>query len=131
MKERWELKRIRGVIPAMLTPFDGSEEVDIPAVKALAEHLEISTAAVATTLKKLEADGYILRRADPADSRFNKIVLTDSGVRLVDTTRQFFDEVDRAMFVGFSEAERAALQGFVERMAQNMRNYEHGKEDCK
>lgn len=39
MKERWELKRIRGVIPAMLTPFDGREEVDIPAVKALAEHL--------------------------------------------------------------------------------------------
>ena len=39
MKDRWELNRIGGVIPAMLTPFDNGEEVDIPATKALAEHL--------------------------------------------------------------------------------------------
>ena len=31
MKERWNLNQIGGVIPAMLTPFDCNEEVDIPA----------------------------------------------------------------------------------------------------
>ncbi len=39
MSQRFHLQQIGGVIPAMLTPFDHNEEVDIPAVKALAEHL--------------------------------------------------------------------------------------------
>lgn len=39
MIKKFSLREISGVIPAMLTPFDCNEEVDIPAVKALAEHL--------------------------------------------------------------------------------------------
>lgn len=39
MEKRLKLNQIRGIIPAMVTPFDENEEVDVKAVKALAEHL--------------------------------------------------------------------------------------------
>ena len=97
----------------------------------LAESLEISTAAVATTLKKLETDGYILRTANPSDSRFNITELTERGKHIVTATRKVFDENDNAMFAGFSEEELIELGGFLSRMQQNIRLYDEQSKNRK
>ena len=50
---------------------------------AIAEKLEISPAAVAVSLKKLEKAGYISRQCDEADNRMNHVVVTPKGKEVI------------------------------------------------
>lgn len=74
-----------------------------PSQKELAAHLEISPAAVAVSLKKLEAEGYIARSATEDDSRVNEITITDKGRKIITESRLIFDGIDSEMFAGISE----------------------------
>lgn len=58
-----------------------SEEND-QTVKALGETLFLESNTLTPILKKLEAQGYLTRRRDPADERQLIVSLTDAGHRL-------------------------------------------------
>lgn len=87
---------------------------------ALAERLEISAAAVAVLLKKMEAEGYILRTANTNDSRTNSIELTERGQAIVVQSRKEFAAIDKAAFDGFSETEMQLFIGYLDRVQTNM-----------
>ncbi len=93
-----------------------------PTQKQIAEALEISPAAVAVTLKKLEAGGYISRKAFEGDNRCNRIVLTEQGRNVLELSRRRFSELDSKMLDGFSEEELDILEEFLERMKENLRD---------
>ena len=95
----------------------------------LAQILEISTAAVAVTLKKMETDGYITRTADPTDSRLNTTVLTDKGKRVVAESHTAFSKIDNALFDGFSKEEMYDFEGYIKRLYANIQKYEPRKDD--
>ena len=86
----------------------------------IAGMLEISTAAVTNMLKRLEANGYVTRQANPADTRVNDIALTDKGRRVVDFSREKFGALDAAVFAGFTAAETEALCDYLDRMQDNL-----------
>ena len=88
--------------------------------KELAEHLNITPAAVTGALKKLECDGYI-RRSVGGDNRYNEITITEQGRRVVEESRALFQRIDRSLFVGFSDEEIRTFTDFLERMQNNMR----------
>lgn len=90
----------------------------------IANDMKKSPAAVAVTLKKLEADGYVSRLPDEKDGRFHQVSITEKGQALLECTRERFNRVEEAAFTGFSPEE---LQNFYEmlgRVTQNMRNLE-------
>ncbi len=89
----------------------------------LADELDISSAAVAVTLKKLEKAGYISRQCSAEDNRMNHVVMTDKGKRIIDISHSYFQEVENALFVGFSEEEMALLEKFFLRIIQNCGRY--------
>lgn len=92
--------------------------------KQLAERMEISTAAVAVALKKLEAEGYLERTAAEEDSRSNEIRITEEGRRVISESRAYIRKLDTAMFRGIDEE---TLQGFVrclETMQKNLADFE-------
>ncbi len=91
-----------------------------PSQKELAEHMGISPAAVANTLKKLEKEGYITRAATDEDNRRNAIRITDQGLAKVAESREIFDAVDRAMFEGMNEEELLTLSALVHRIDENL-----------
>ncbi|MBQ4557681.1 MAG: MarR family transcriptional regulator [Clostridia bacterium] len=93
----------------------------------LAEKLEISTAAVAVMLKKMESDGYISRKANAADSRFNTIELTQKGAEVVESSKKAFFAIDSALFEGFAENEMDNLNEFLDRLQTNIAKLEGGK----
>lgn len=95
----------------------------------LAEMLEISTAAVAVTLKKMEADGYIIRTASPDDSRLNTTVLAEKGKAVVAESHKVFSDIDNAVFEGFSAEEMRTLYDFTVRLQDNMRKFDLRKDD--
>lgn len=96
-----------------------SKKERLPSQKELAEHLNITQAAVTVALQKLEAGGYI-NRSIGDDNRFNEISITDHGRRVVEESKAIFAKIDEAMFQGFSEEELKILIGYLERMQNNM-----------
>lgn len=94
--------------------------------KQLAEHFGISPAAVATMLKKLEADGYIARAksADGTDCRNNEIIITDTGRRVATETEKYFKYVDCCAVKDFSDEEIELFINLLERMRGNLGDVE-------
>lgn len=88
--------------------------------KELAEHLYVSTATIAVSLKKLEKGGYITRLMDQDDNRMNQVCLTKQGHDMVIHSRQFFCNVEAQMFLGFSGRELEIMEQFLKRMYDNL-----------
>ena len=88
--------------------------------KELAERLQITPAAVAMMLKKLENGKYISRQTDKTDNRINRIVILPKGMEVVQLSEKSFVEVDNAMLAGISEAELAAFVQTMEKINNNL-----------
>ena len=61
----------------------------------LAEKFDVSAAAIAVSLKKLEKGGYITRLADEADNRINQVSVTEKGKEVIHKSFLIFEETDR------------------------------------
>lgn len=94
----------------------------MPSQKELADAMGISPAAVTTTLKRLEKEGYIARNTTDADNRRNEIRITDAGLAAINESRAIFEAVDHQMFDGISEEELQAFTSVLERMKHNLRD---------
>lgn len=119
MRERTGLGRSAHRMLMILSDSDGTLSQT-----SLAEKLEISTAAVAVTLKKMEADGYILRKTSEEDSRFNSIELTDAGKNIVEISKKSFEFIDTSIFAGFDKNEMEQFSCYMDRIQANIRKLE-------
>lgn len=90
---------------------------------AIAEKLDISSAAVAVSLKKLEKAGYITRQSDAEDCRMNHVVVTDKGKEAIHKSILYFQEIEDAIYEGFSEEELEQCMVFFVRMIDNGERY--------
>jgi len=88
--------------------------------KQIADDFQISPAAVATGLKKLEKDGYITRCAHPDDNRYNTIRVTEKGLDIVKKSCECFDRIDRAMFNGLTDEEISVYANLMDRLQENL-----------
>ena len=88
--------------------------------KELAEHLEITPAAVTQILQKLELDGYI-KRSIGTDNRYNEIKITERGKEIVDKSRISFATIDKDLFQDFSDDEMNEFISFLDRICENMK----------
>lgn len=91
-----------------------------PSQKEIAETMGISPAAVATTLKRLEKEGYITRSATDEDNRRNHIAVTDKGLSKVAEGREIFETADRQLFTGFTSEDMETLIRLLEAMDRNL-----------
>ena len=104
----------------------------IPAQNELARRMDISPASAANMLKRLEAGGYIERRAGVSDGRRNEVRITGKGADVVERSKRIFEEVDSRMFEGFTDEETERLRAALERVHGNLRRMEDeigGQED--
>ena len=95
-----------------------------PTQKKIAQEFEISAAAVAVTLGKLEAAGYVTRQTGETDSRCKRVMLTEQGREILKKTRERFREADACAFRGFSSQDIAQMRAFLLRMKENLRETE-------
>lgn len=86
----------------------------------LAHMLDVSTATVAVSLKKLERDGYIRRGSKEGDSRANFIQLTAQGEQIVHSSRKIFEHIDHQAVKGFTGEELALLESYLRRIYNNL-----------
>ncbi len=88
--------------------------------KELARLHNVSTAAIAVSLKKLEKGGYIQRTVDQEDNRFHQILITEKGKKVVEASVSFFRQVEAGMFSGFSREEEEKLFQYLQRIYDNI-----------
>lgn len=88
--------------------------------KELADSLHISPASVATSIKRLEKSGFVTRTPDEADTRKNRLSLTDTGAEILLKFKNICDETDKTMFLGFTQRECDQLCGYLDRLYNNL-----------
>lgn len=88
--------------------------------KEIAEKMRVSTAAIATSLKKLEKGGYITKEMDCTDNRLNQITLTEKGKEIVSKSRDVFKSVDGILFEDFTEEEKDTLISLLNKLDKNI-----------
>lgn len=87
-----------------------------PCQKDIAEKFEISPAAVAVTIKKLENNGYIQRNSSKDDNRYNELKLTAKGKEIIEKSSEVFKEVDRKTFESFTDEELEQFVAMLEKI---------------
>ena len=90
---------------------------------AIAEKMDISPAAVAVSIKKLEKAGYIKRQCNAEDNRVNRVVITDKGKEAINNSFVYFQEIEDALFGSFTEEEMKQAEAFLKRVIQNGDEY--------
>lgn len=90
----------------------------------LAEALGLTRGAITKIGDKLEGKGWIARRADPEDSRVQRVTLTRAGRRALPELAEIADRNDAVFFGRLSGEERGELRRLLEKLAR-----EHGVRD--
>ncbi len=93
-----------------------------PSQKDLAAEFHISPAAVAATLKKLEADGYIEKALSEGDKRTKEISITEKGRDMVKRSYDIFRATDEEMLVGIEREELEKMYAVLEKITDNLVN---------
>lgn len=100
---------------------------------ALAADLDLTKVAIGGLISRMEASGFVERRADVSDARARRVYLTKAGTRLVDTIRESVDRVEAEILTGVSneelEAAAATLRKMKEKLLALVGNDEGGRAD--
>lgn len=88
--------------------------------KEIADFLHISAPSVATSLKRMEEAGLVVRLENKNDARKNTLKLTKKGKELTKFADDYFLRIDNVTFAGFNNEEIDLLISFIERMNDNL-----------
>lgn len=102
-----------------------AKEGEVATQKQIAEKFRITPAAVARSLKTLEAEGYIERSSIEDDCRCNKISITDKGKDIVQRSHILFKETDRALFEGFTDEDISLFNSYLDRIREKLWNMDN------
>lgn len=91
--------------------------------KEIAEFLHISPPSVATSLKRMEESGLVVRLENKKDARRNTVKLTKKGKELHSFAENTFMRIDDIAYKGFTEEEMDLMVNFIERMNTNLTNF--------
>ena len=86
----------------------------------LADLLEIKPMTLVRQIDRMEEDGWIERRPDPADRRARRLVLTEKARLTLTRILELSNEVRTEAFVGLSEADGRHLIDLLARVHGNL-----------
>ena len=89
--------------------------------REISEEFELTPAAVAQIVDKLEKCGYVARVTPENDGRCKHVSLTKAGEGVVTESLKAFREIDARTFSGISEKELAVFRGILSRMQENLK----------
>lgn len=87
-----------------------------PSQRDLAQHLHIRPATLTVTLQRLETTGLIVREADPADARVQRVGLTEKGRLVYRSFRQDFKEETERIFGQMQPAQKEQMLRCIDEM---------------
>lgn len=92
--------------------------------KQIADETRVSPASVATSLKRLEKNGMIFRRIDTADTRCNRVYITEAGERELGYCQSELEKIDQALIASLSSEEIFAVNSAFEKMNAVLKQFQ-------
>ncbi|MEG1848324.1 MAG: MarR family transcriptional regulator [Lachnospiraceae bacterium] len=86
----------------------------------IAARLRIKPPTVNVSIKRMEKAGFVERRSDEADTRVNKIFLTQKGMEFHKKMRMVVQQNESVLLQGFTESEVCLLKRFFEQIIRNL-----------
>ncbi len=86
----------------------------------IANFFDISAAAVAVTIRKLEKGGYITRTACENDMRNNRVSITEKGKEIAIKSKEVFDKCEEITYRGMSNEDIDHLRRYLDKMYINI-----------
>jgi MarR family transcriptional regulator for hemolysin len=90
----------------------------------LAELAEVDAMAMVRILDRMEADGLLERRLDPADRRARCLYLTAKAKPILSEIWRLSDEIREELFAGVGKADREVFMSVLERIHDNLSTLE-------
>jgi DNA-binding MarR family transcriptional regulator len=90
----------------------------------LAELAEVDPMTMVRILDRMEAEGLLERRPDPADRRARCLYLTAKAKPILSEIWRLSDEIRAEIFAGVSKEERERFMGVLERLYANISQLE-------
>lgn len=97
--------------------------------KELAAELLLKPATLTLILQRMERDGLVERRPDPADQRISRVYLTEKGKKLREPVLKAIKEREMEILHGFTAEEKLILRRLLTRVRDNLAKG-CDKEDC-
>lgn len=88
--------------------------------KRLAELADVDPMTLVRILDRMEADGWVQRRFDPADRRAHTLWLMPAAAGVLEQIWRLIRETRAEMLQGLSDEERTALMTLLERVHANL-----------
>jgi DNA-binding MarR family transcriptional regulator len=88
----------------------------------LAELMEVQPISIARLLDRMEATGWVERRADPADRRARRLFLSEKARPLLDQVQILALQSQGEALAGLAEEERELLRQLLLRVHANLSN---------
>ena len=90
--------------------------------RELERKLRLKPSTVNGIVGRLEAKGYVARRASPQDGRIRLVSLTEAGRSKVQDFHAIVEETERRFTAGLSEQEREQMRKLLIRIIENLEN---------
>lgn len=88
--------------------------------KEIAEHFNISPAAIAVSLKKMEKSGLVERKNASYDSRVKLIFISEKGRDVIEKGNIIFRSIDENMFKNITDKEYLSLNSIFDSLIDNL-----------
>lgn len=96
--------------------------------KELAVHMSVSPPSIATSIKRLEKNGMIMKKTDSSDRRFYHLSITEKGREHCWRSCSLMKRIDTQIFKGLSDQQCREFVCFLEIMTDNLLDHDFQKE---
>ena len=93
-------------------------------LRDIAERTGLAPTTLTSMIDRMESAGLVSRLPDKADRRRTFLVLTDMSKGLYKDYQDVSSKMSRIFYEGFSEAEIAQCEGLLERIYNNLKQYD-------
>ena len=89
--------------------------------KQMADSAGVTPASIAASFKRMESAGLIRRRADTADTRCNRVYITERGESELQSCRQDIEQLNARMLDGIAPEDLEAFCRCIAKICENLR----------
>ena len=88
--------------------------------KEMADEAGVTPASVAASFKRMENAGFIRRRVDTADTRCNRVYITEAGEKELDACLRALKQLDEDLLQDIDDDALKIMEKCLEKMIQNL-----------
>lgn len=91
--------------------------------KELARRISVKPATLTVMINRMAKSGLVERKPDERDQRISRVYLTEKGRTATKHVKEVLRVIEDNCFIGFSDEEKDALRGLLERMHSNLHSF--------